>query len=80
MWKNMNRANKLIQMYIDSDTMQFYVDISTPMLNKKGKPSGDLFVSDSLHLSAKGYDLWSKILKPVLDSLAMNDGNMIFGW
>ena len=80
MWNNMNRANKLIKMYIDSDTMQFYVDTSTPMLNKKGKPSGNLFVSDSLHLSANGYDLWSKILKPALDSLAMNDENKIFGW
>ena len=80
MWNNMSRANKLIKMYIDSDTMQFYVDTSTPMLNKKGKPSGNLFVSDSLHLSANGYDLWSKILKPALDSLAMNDENKIFGW
>jgi lysophospholipase L1-like esterase len=50
------------------------------MLNKKGKPSGNLFVSDSLHLSANGYDLWSKILKPALDSLVMNDENKIFGW
>ena len=80
MWNNMSRANKLIKMYIDSDTMQFYVDTSTPMLNKKGKPSGNLFVSDSLHLSANGYDLWSKILKPALDSLGMNDENKIFGW
>jgi len=80
MWNNMRRANKLIQMYIDSDTMQFYVDTSSPMLNDQGKPSGDLFVADNLHLSEKGYDLWSKILKPTLDSLVMNDGIKMFGW
>ena len=80
MWNNMSIANRLIQTYINSDRMQLYVDTSNPMLNKKGKPNGNLFISDSLHLSAKGYDLWSKILKPVLDSLAMSDGNMIFGW
>ena len=73
-------ANKLIQMYIDSNTMQYYVDTSSPMLNKKGKPKGSLFVSDSLHLSTKGYDLWSKILIPTLDSLARNDEIKIFGW
>jgi len=80
MWKNMNRANKLIQMYIDSNTMQYYVDTSSPMFNKKGKPKGNLFVSDSLHLSIKGYDMWSKILKTTLDSLVGNDEIKIFGW
>ena len=79
-WSKMRKANKLIEIYIDSDTAQFYVDTSTPMLNENGKPSGDLFVSDSLHLSVKGYDLWSKILKPTLDSLVMKDRIKIFGW
>ena len=36
------------------------------MLNRKGYPDNAFFVSDSLHLSEKGYDLWSKILKPIL--------------
>ena len=80
MWDNMRLANRLIQMYIDSNSMHFYVDTSSPMLNKKGKPRGDLFVSDSLHLSIKGYSLWSKILKPTLDSLVMNDGIKILCW
>ena len=80
MWNNMRLANRLIQMYIDSNSMHFYVDTSSPMLNKKGKPRGDLFVSDSLHLSIKGYSLWSKILKPTLDSLVMNDGIKILCW
>jgi len=80
MWNNMRLANKLIQMYIDSNSMQFYIDTSSPMLTKEGKPRGDLFVSDSLHLSLKGYDLWGKILKPTLDSLVSNDGIKIFGW
>jgi len=48
---------------------QFYIDTSTPMLNSDGKPIGDLFVSDSLHLSEKGYDLWSQNLGPILDSI-----------
>ena len=34
--------------------------IPPTMLGKDGKPMNDLFVKDGLHLSAKGYHLWSK--------------------
>ena len=80
MWNDMRQANRLIKMYTDSDNMQYYADTATPMLDSQGKPLGDLFVDDSLHLSKKGYDLWSEILKPILDSLTMIDRINIFGW
>ena len=80
MWNDMRQANRLIKMYTDSDNMQYYADTATPMLDNQGKPLGDLFVDDSLHLSKKGYDLWSEILKPILDSLTMIDRIKIFGW
>ena len=80
MWNDMRQANILIKMYTDSDNMQYYADTATPMLDSQGKPLGDLFVGDSLHLSKKGYDLWSEILKPILDSLTMIDRIKIFGW
>ena len=32
-----------------------------------GAPSDALFVADGLHLNARGYALWTKILKPVLE-------------
>ena len=72
-WDNMVDANKLIKMFIDSDEMQIYLDTATPMLNNRGKPSRNLFSSDSLHLSEKGYELWGKMLKPALDSLMYLD-------
>ena len=80
MWDDMKQTNRLIKLYNDSDNMQYYSDTATPMLDSQGKPIGDLFVSDSLHLSKKGYDLWSKTLKPILDSLIMIDRIQIFGW
>ena len=80
MWNDMRQANRLIKLYTDSDNMQYYADTATPMLDSQGKPLGDLFVDDSLHLSKKGYDLWSEILKPILDSLTMIDRIKIFGW
>ena len=80
MWNDMKQANRLIKLYTESDHMQYYTDTATPMLDGRGKPLGELFVTDSLHLSKKGYDLWSEILKPVLDSLTMIDRIKIFGW
>ena len=80
MWNNMKQANSLIKMYIDSDKTQYYSDTATPMLDITGKPYSDLFVSDSLHLSEKGYDLWSKVLTFTLDSLTMLERPKIFGW
>ena len=80
LWGDMAETNKLIKMFIDSDDQQIYLDTATPMLNNRGKPSGHLFVSDSLHLSERGYDLWSGILKPALDSLIYLDRFKIFPW
>ena len=80
MWKDMKQTNRLIKLYTDSDHMQYYTDTATPMLNSQGKPLRDLFVADSLHLSKTGYDLWSRILKPVLDSLTMIDRIKVLGW
>lgn len=39
-----------------------YIDIFPAMLNKDGKPKPELFLSDGLHLSKKGYSLWKTII------------------
>jgi lysophospholipase L1-like esterase len=36
------------------------------MLDKNGNPMPDVFLSDSLHMNAKGYDIWHKALKRYL--------------
>ena len=36
------------------------------MLGENGKPRPDLFLGDGLHLNAKGYALWTSIVKPYL--------------
>ena len=37
----------------------FFADIWPAMINSSGRPEGSLFNSDSLHMNAKGYALWS---------------------
>jgi lysophospholipase L1-like esterase len=36
------------------------------MLGADGKPRPELFVKDGLHLSREGYDVWNKLIRPVL--------------
>jgi lysophospholipase L1-like esterase len=44
-----------------------YLDVWPAMLDESGAPRKDLFVEDGLHLNATGYDLWAKLLQPLLE-------------
>lgn len=67
LWPTMREANLMIKAFIDSNDNLHYADTATPMLGKDGKPQADLFIKDGLHLSEKGYDLWTGIVKPLME-------------
>ena len=54
--------NNAIRDYCNSKAYLTYADVWDVMLNDEGKPKGDLFVKDGLHMNEKGYDLWAKEL------------------
>lgn len=60
------RANTLISEFLKSATQTVYVDIYSPMLDKKGHTRPELFGTDMLHMNADGYRIWYKRIKPVL--------------
>ncbi len=62
----MARANALIAKDCAADDQLEYVDIWTPMLGQDGKPMPDLFIEDGLHLSDKGYAMWTAVVKKLL--------------
>ena len=66
LWAEMKKTNRMVQNYSRKNSLLYYVDTASPMLNNGGKPKSSLFVRDSLHLSREGYDLWSSIVKPIL--------------
>ncbi len=66
LWEPMKKANQLIESYSQSDPHLFYADIATPMLTAAGTAQPELFTHDGLHLNEKGYELWTKIVKPML--------------
>ena len=66
MYPDIQKSNKLIENFIHQNNKVKFVDISSAMLGKDGKPIPELFVGDGLHMTPKGYLLWKKILEPYL--------------
>ncbi len=62
----MEKTNWLIKTYLSKRRHTSYVDVYHPMLLPSGKPDPSLFVSDNLHMNAKGYDIWTRSIKPYL--------------
>ncbi|MGC6427500.1 MAG: GDSL-type esterase/lipase family protein [Akkermansiaceae bacterium] len=67
LWPEMNKANLAIQKIANDNGKLHYLDTPGAML-KSGKPLADnLFAPDGLHLSEKGYQLWTSIIQTWLD-------------
>lgn len=60
------KANKLIADFCKRNKKTDYIDVFSSMLNTEGKPMEELFIADRLHMNAKGYVIWSKIIAPYL--------------
>lgn len=66
MWDTMKAVNTRLQKLADEHTKVHYLDIASPMLQESGVVKEDLFVDDGLHLNAKGYEVWTNVVRPVL--------------
>ena len=62
LWAEMVEVNQGIQTISKSKENVFYVDVATPMLNSDGSRNPDLYVSDGLHMSQAGYDIWREVV------------------
>jgi lysophospholipase L1-like esterase len=65
-WDKVLTTNRLIEEYIQTQARVEYIDVDRAMLNAEGKPRPELFGWDGLHMNAKGYEVWTGIVKPVL--------------
>jgi len=69
----MIEANRLIAQQCAKNEQLTMVDVWKPMLGADGKPRPELFGKDGLHLSKKGYELWTSLLKPIVQSKPAED-------
>ena len=60
------KTNNLIREYIATQKNITFLDIHTAMLDSNGQVYKDIFIGDNLHMNAKGYQIWQKIIAPTL--------------
>jgi lysophospholipase L1-like esterase len=61
-WKQFEaqqKANALVREFCESEKGLTFVDVVPLMLGADGKPDPELFVKDGLHMTPKGYELWT---------------------
>jgi len=61
-----SKANAAIRERCAKDDRLTYLDVVAPMLGQEGKPMPELFQKDELHMTAKGYEVWTGIVTKAL--------------
>jgi lysophospholipase L1-like esterase len=67
LWPVMNQANMMIKDFSGKDDRLFYFDSATPLLDGDGEPNPAFFLKDQLHLNGKGYEVWTKLIRPIIN-------------
>lgn len=68
-WAQVERVkstNHLIEDFIKANLKLTFINVFPRMLGEDGRPRPEIFVEDRLHMNAKGYELWTSIIKPYL--------------
>jgi lysophospholipase L1-like esterase len=60
------KANAEIRSFLKRYRNTAFIDVYRAMLKPDGSPMTDIFVEDNLHMNAKGYAIWQKLLAPYL--------------
>lgn len=65
-WPKMIEANAAIKQFIAKQKNATFIDVFPLMLVNSNQAIPEIFGSDSLHMNAKGYAIWQKVIEPVL--------------
>ena len=68
-WQMKNRLideNERIRIFLKKQPHSKFINVWNSMLGKNGKPRKDIFGEDKLHMNAKGYAIWQKLIRPYL--------------
>jgi lysophospholipase L1-like esterase len=66
-WPKMQQANALIGDYCHKQPNMYFADVSKVMLDESGQPRKDIFKADGLHMNETGYELWTSLVRPLID-------------
>ncbi len=62
----MTEANSLSKNYLGTKKKAVFVNVWDAMLYESGEPKEEIFIEDKLHMNAKGYAIWQKLIEPHL--------------
>jgi lysophospholipase L1-like esterase len=68
-WKQVDKvkeANRQIAALAAKDDKLVFIDTFPAMLDSEGRPRPELYVKDRLHMTPKGYAIWTSIIAPYL--------------
>ena len=66
LFPKMREGNQLIKDFLATQKNGVFINVQQKMLNSLGEPFPEIFLSDSLHMNAKGYTIWQKEMQPYL--------------
>jgi lysophospholipase L1-like esterase len=68
-WPQIQKANALIRNICESKKDTWFIKTESAFLDENGKPKDELFRDDKLHLTEKGYAVWTDIIRKELDKV-----------
>jgi lysophospholipase L1-like esterase len=68
-WGEAQATNALLEEFAAGRDNVHYVDVGSAMIGPDGQPIPELFVRDGIHMTPAGYEVWTRILTPVLAGL-----------
>ncbi len=66
LFPKMIEVNTQVKAFLSKDKKAVFADVYSKMLDNDGQPMKDIFLGDNLHMNAKGYAIWQKVLAPLL--------------
>ena len=66
LWPIADEANRRIAACAQTDPRLRYIDLTSPLLTTDGLPDRRLYKFDRLHPNARGYAVWTSVIKPRL--------------
>jgi hypothetical protein len=68
-WPEIEKANSLIKEICDKKKNTYFIKTDFAFLSENGLPKDELFRDDKLHLTEKGYAVWTEIIKKELNNI-----------
>jgi len=62
-WDQAQETNRRVREWSAGDPTLFYIETGPSLLGEGGEPDPDNYMFDRLHLSAKGYAIWTEIIR-----------------